>query len=319
MTNRKRPEISERLAESITSVEAHEQKVRREFQIDDYARKVQVPRESLQNNETVYRYMSVLRDAEAGADRLGVYSTIDAVIPRDDPVREKTRSASLLYATEQVILEDGFPEWDRTKGVDLESEATESITRHLTEAAKPYGLTVDVTEEWERRRIDEVDVFGMPYRPEGAPMQGMWTGAPMTLGQSEPWQRPGGGSTYWYWPDWPNERHDREHMADLAVEAKRQGMHPERPAVDPKAHTLLTALVYGRRMVTATENLAGLPPAPGMTPPATERLTRVAPLNRLAVAVLEDALRPGRLTREGFAAGLRPVVDAYGLVLRDRV
>ena len=44
-----------------------------------------------------------------------------------------------------------------------------------------------------------------------------------------------------------------------------------------------------------------------------ERLRRVAPLNRLAVGVLEDAVRPGTMTREQFAGELAPVLRTYGL------
>ena len=71
--------------------------------------------------------------------------------------------------------------------------------------------------------------------------------------------------------------------------------------------------VYGRQLVAETEGLSDLPPAPGMTPPAKERLRRVAPLNRLAVGVLEDAVRPGAMTSERLASELTPVLGTYGL------
>jgi hypothetical protein len=50
-----------------------------------------------------------------------------------------------------------------------------------------------------------------------------------------------------------------------------------------------------------------------MTPPAQERLRRVAPLNRLAVNVLEDAVRPGTMTPERVRGELAPVLRTYGL------
>ena len=50
-----------------------------------------------------------------------------------------------------------------------------------------------------------------------------------------------------------------------------------------------------------------------MTPSAQERLRRVAPLNRLAVGVLEDVVRPGSMTRERFAGELTLVLRTYGL------
>ena len=105
-------------------------------------------------------------------------------------------------------------------------------------------------------------------------------------------------------------RHVTGDWGDLGEEATRQGIDPHRPATDPVMHTLLTGIVYGRQLVTETEELSDLPPAPGMTPPAQERLRRVAPLNRLAVGLLEDAVRPGAMTS---GAELTPVLRTYGL------
>jgi hypothetical protein len=157
-----------------------------------------------------------------------------------------------------------------------------------------------------------------PFRPTPDPVEGVWTGAPFTAGQPEPWRRADGRDDLWYWPDWPNERHDREHLQALGDEATRQGIDPARPAADPVVHTLLTGIVYGRALIEETEQLEGLPPAPGMTPTAQERLGRVAPLNRLAVEVLEDGVHPGTMTREHFAVGLVPVLETYGLHLKAR-
>ena len=77
--------------------------------------------------------------------------------------------------------------------------------------------------------------------------------------------------------------------------------------------TFLTGIVYGRQLVAGTQELSDLPPAPGMTPPAQERLRRVAPLNRLAVGVLEDVVRPGAMTSQRLARELTPVLRTYGL------
>ncbi|MGH3847120.1 MAG: hypothetical protein ACRDS0_37725, partial [Pseudonocardiaceae bacterium] len=148
-------------------------------------------------------------------------------------------------------------------------------------------MSVAVSDAWREQRHQDVWVLGMPDRPEPVPASGLWAGAPFTTAGEEPWVRDGDRFSEWYWPDWPNERHDPEHLRALGDEARRQGIDAELPASDPVMHTLLTGIVYGRQLVAETEGLVGLPPAPGLTPPAHERLTRVAPLNRLAVAVLE--------------------------------
>ena len=174
-------------------------------------------------------------------------------------------------------------------------------------------MSVDVPEGWRRRRSIAILEGSEPFRPTSDPVVGVWTGAPFTSGQPEPWRRADDRDDLWYWPDWLNERHDREHLQALGEEATRQGIDPERPATDPVVHTLLTGIVYGRQLVVETEELFDLPPAPGMTPPAQERLRRVAPLNRLAVGVLEDAVKPGVMTSERLASELTPVLRTYGL------
>jgi hypothetical protein len=65
------PEIPRYLQESVRSAAAYEQDARRDFQISDYARKRQIPEVSMQTNETVRRYVTVLRDVDAAAVRLG--------------------------------------------------------------------------------------------------------------------------------------------------------------------------------------------------------------------------------------------------------
>jgi hypothetical protein len=310
------PELPEHLKESLSSVEAYEQQVRREFQITDYARKLQIPQESMETNPTVYRYVSVLRDADAASERLGRYEAIRPVLEEGSLAAERTGQASLLYAAEKMILEEGFPMWDQARRIDLDPErGGYSLTGLLDRAGAPYGLEVDVSEGWEEQQDYNVLVLGKPFRPQPEPAAGLWTGAPFTTAGEEPWQREGDRFHEWYWPDWPNERHDPEHLRALAEEATRHGIHP-RPRVDPVMHTLLTGLLYGRRLVEETQDVDGLPPALGLMPPAHERLARVAPLNGLAVAVLEDAVRPGSLTPARFATVLEPVVKLYALIIK---
>ena len=221
-----------------------------------------------------------------------------------------------LYRAEQMILEEGFPQWDETRQIDLNPVSRSSLTKLLARAVKPHGLSIHVPEGWVQRRMYEAMVLNKWFPPLPEPAAGLWTGAPLrTQGwdPAEPWERSAPGK--WYLPDLPNERHDPEHLQALAEEASRHGVAPDRPRVDPAMHTLLTALVYGRQLVEETEDLDALPPAPGLTPSAHERLARVAPLNRLAVAVLEDAVRPGSLTRDHVTSELSSVVKTYGLVL----
>jgi hypothetical protein len=315
-----RPVIPEYLKESVRSAEAYEQDARRDFQISDYARKNQIPETSMQTNEAVRRYVTVLRDADAAQVRLERFEATAFGKTAEPLVQARIAQASSLYAAERTILEEGF-QAHLDGGVDLPANPIDldpwrgdSITTRLDEAAKPYGLFVDVPQGWRRKRSEDImSGVAKSYRPMPDPVEGIWTGAPLTTGQPEPWQRADGRHDLWYRPDWPNERHDREHLQALGQEATRQGLDPERPRTDPVVHTLLTGIVYGRQLVAQTEQLEGLPPAPGMTPPAQERLRRVAPLNRLAVGILEDAVRPGAMTRERVAVELAPVLDTYGL------
>jgi hypothetical protein len=313
------PEIPDYLQESVRSAGAYEQDARREFQISEWARKRQIPEPSMQTNATVRRYVTVLRDADAATDRLGRYEVTDFAKEADPVAHERMGQASLLYAAEVTILEEGFqPHLPggvdlEARPIDLDPQRGDSITKRLDRVVKPFGLSVDVPEGWRRRRFRAIMEGRETRRPTPPPVEGLWTGAPFTTAQEEPWRRADGRDHLWYWPDWPNERHDREHLQSLAEEATRQGVDPDRPRTDPVMHTLLTGIVYGRQLVAETENLDGLPPAPGMTPPAQERLRRVAPLNQLAVGVLEDAVRPGSMTRERLTSELTPVVDTYGL------
>src|SRR3954449_6777363 len=318
-------EIPQYLRESVRSAGAYEQDARRDFQISDYARKRQIPEMSMQTNETVRRYVTVLRDVDAAQVRLGRLEAKEFVKEADPLAHERMGQASLLYAAEEMILEEGLQS-HLAGGVDMPTRPIDidpirgnsSLTGLLDHAAQPYGLSVAVPEGWRQRRFRAITQGLEPHRPTPDPVQGVWIGAPFTTGQDEPWQRADGLNHLWYWPDWPNERHDREHLQALGEEATRQGVDPDQPQTDPVMHTLLTGILYGRQLVAETEDLEGLPPAPGMTPSAQERLRRVAPLNRLAVEVLEDGVHPGTMTREHFAVGLVPVLGSYGLRLRSR-
>jgi hypothetical protein len=322
MPNPERPAIPDYLQESVRSAEAYEQDARRDFQISEWARKRQIPEGSM-HNKTVRRYVTVLRDADAAQVRLGRFETREFVKEADPVAHERMGQASLLYAAEKMILEEGFQAQldggvDLPVGpIDIDPVRKSSLTRLLDRVAQPYGLSV--AEDWYDRRDEEIFSGVLPpYRPRPDAVRGIWTGAPFTAGQDEPWRRPDERDHLWYWPDWPNERHDREHLQALGEEATRHGIGPAAPRTDPVVHTLLSGMVYGRQLVTETQELHHLPPAPGMTPTAQERLRRVAPLNSLAVEILEDAVHPGTMTREHFAVGLVPVLRTYDLRIRSR-
>src|SRR3954453_17421494 len=101
-------EIPQYLRESVRSVAAYEQDARRDFQISDYARKRQIPEVSMQTNETVRRYVTVLRDVDAAQVRLGRFEAKEFVKQANPLAHERMGQASLLYAAEKLILEEGF-------------------------------------------------------------------------------------------------------------------------------------------------------------------------------------------------------------------
>lgn len=269
MTERQRPEIPVDLKRAVLSVEAYEQQVRREFQITDYARKLQIPRKTMETNSTVYRYVSVLRDADAAAERLGRFEMRKSIFQNDPRAEAKLDQASLLYAAEVMILEEGFQ--TRMGGVDLAPNqihldpirGVSSLTGLLDEVGEPYGLRVDVPGGWEEELVYHDVVLGEPFPRLPQPAAGVWAGAPLTTAGNEPWRREGDRFHEWYWPDWPNERHDPEHRRALAQEAERQEVDPDQPRTNPVMHTLLTGLVYGRQLVEQTERVHGLPSASG--------------------------------------------------------
>src|SRR5688572_11594096 len=118
MPDPERPVIPAHLQESVRSAAAYEQDARRDFQISDYARKRQIPESSMQTNETVRRYVTVLRDADAAQVRLGRFETREFVKAAGSVAYERVSQASLLYAAERTILEEGFQS-HLAGGVDL--------------------------------------------------------------------------------------------------------------------------------------------------------------------------------------------------------
>src|SRR3954447_3312844 len=108
MSKGEKPAIPNYLQESVRSAEAYEQDARREFQIGDYARKRQIPELSMQTNATVRRYVTVLRDANAARGRLGRFEAKEFMNEADLVAYDRTGQASLLYAAEKMILEEGF-------------------------------------------------------------------------------------------------------------------------------------------------------------------------------------------------------------------
>src|SRR5262245_36593710 len=138
MTEGEIPDIPQHLKDTVISVEAYEQQERRKFQIRDYARKLQIPQESMETNATVDLYIAVLRDADAGFERL-LGARTDK-ITMDEGVRVRIGQAAALYHAEKIILEEGFPIWDEARRIDLDPRrGTHSLTGLLDRAARPLG------------------------------------------------------------------------------------------------------------------------------------------------------------------------------------
>ena len=132
------PDILQQLSADIPSVEAHEQQERRAFQIREVARVLQIPDDSVEANATVARYVTVLRDAQAGWERLRGSRTKD-VLEGEPLLQERTGQAAALYHAEQVILEEGFgygvvPE---VRPIHLDPSRGTSLTSLLDRAAEP--------------------------------------------------------------------------------------------------------------------------------------------------------------------------------------
>src|SRR3954447_26191544 len=151
------PGIPDYLQDSVRSAAAYEQDVRREFQIEDYARKRQIPETSMENR-TVHHFVTVLRDADAARDRLGRLETKQFVREADPLAYERMVQASLLYAAEKMILEEGFQAHLHggvdlpARSIDLDPVRRSSLTRLLDRAVGPYGLSVAVPDDFYGKR-----------------------------------------------------------------------------------------------------------------------------------------------------------------------
>jgi hypothetical protein len=295
MSEEESSDIPQHLRDGLPSAEAYEQDARREYQIAETAWRLKIPRESLRNM-TVRRYVSVLRDLEAAHERLEWPEAEEFVTPEGSPREDRERQVRVLYMAGEMLMKDGF----------ANHRADISQLKHWFDGlAQRYGAEVE---------YDRVQPAPEPHRATGP----LWTGRSADEPAPQvPWPTDVDESGQW-WDrfDLPNERHDREHLGQLAHEARRQMLRPDAAGSDPIAHGLLARLVHGRRLVVGTTALAGLPEAPGLTPSAQERLTRIAPLNRLAVAVLEEEFHPGRLSPSVVTGELNEVGRAYGLKIR---
>lgn len=288
-------EIPDHLIESLPSAGAYEQDTRREYQIAETAWRLKIPEEGL-SNLTVRRYLGVVRDLETAHERLEWPEVEEFVTPGGSPREDRERQVRVLYMAGEMLLKDGLG----TQRADV------SQLKHWFDGlARRYGAEV----EYDRAHP----------APESDPATGpLWSGRSADEPAPEvPWPTKVDASGQW-WDrfDLPNERHDREHLGQLADEARRQGLRPDAASSDPVVHGLLARLVHGRRLVVDTTALGGLPEAPGLTPSAQERLTRIAPLNRLAVAVLGEEFHPGRLSPSVVTGELNEVGRAYGLKIR---
>src|SRR4051812_39037974 len=162
MSKGEKPAIPNYLQESVRSAESYEQDARRDFQIGDYARKRQIPESSMQTNGTVRRYVTVLRDADAAAVRLGRFEAKEFVKEADPVAYERMGQASLLYAAERTILEEGFQPHLAggvdlpVRPIDLDPKRGDCLTRRFDRVAKPFGLSVDVPEGWRRKRFEDI-------------------------------------------------------------------------------------------------------------------------------------------------------------------
>ena len=304
------------MVDSVTSVEAHEQETRREYQIRDRARVLQIPLENFESDAAIHQYVSILRDIKAAAERVSPLlkraenRAGRPLVSDGSPERTRLGQAHHLYEGAALILEEGFASVDGLRRVETIPDTIRSITRYLDSAAKPLGLRV--------AEADPHAVWRDDYKPrQPIPAEGVWTGGEFMPGGLEaPWDRGPNKDYEWFWPDEPNERHDPEHLRVLAEEARQYGFYPTQPEVDPKLHTLLSGLVYGKQIVDEVAVGRSLPPPPGLTPSADARLAQVSSLVGLALVAHEDALKPGSLTPERFNHELAPVIAAFDLRIK---
>jgi hypothetical protein len=285
-------EILHNLDQSLPSVEAYKQDERREYQIAETAWRLKIPKDSL-GNPTVHRYVGVLRDLEAARERLEWPEGLEPAegSPRDD----RENQARVLYMAGEMLLKDGLG----TQRADL------TQLKHWFD-----GLA--------RRNGAEITYDNLLHPVPESPLASgpLWTGrSGSEPAPRVPWPEAASGEDGLWWDrfDLPNGQQDHEHLAQLRAEARHQGLPEDRPRNDPVARGLLGRLVDARRLVADTSDLSGLPEAPGLIPSAQQRLAGIAPLNRLAVSVLEEEFYPGRLSPSRVTGELNEVGRAHGL------
>jgi len=294
MSEGERPPIPAHLREGLKSAGKYEIDALREYQIDNIRWCMRIAPENFEQNETIRRYVTVRRDAEAMVDRLR-WPDLRNVVSTQTPLFDQLAQARRLYVAEKMVLAEGF------EG----RLAMSSLGSTLDTVVRRYGLRI-----WESPWSDP----GIPDPRLIEPAE-LWTASAQEPMPSKPWKHPA-GEHWWYWPDMPNERQDPEHMRALQHEPERQGIPGALAGFDPATHVTLSALVYGRELVRQTEELGGLPSALGLKPSALTRLQRVAGLNRLAIASVEEAIRPGRLSADEVRTGVAPVLEPYGLPIK---
>lgn len=306
MTEGEVPEIPQHLQESLPSAGAQEEAIRRDYQIREMAWRHRIPEASL-SNPTVHRYVSTLRDLDAALERnLQPSAEIDTPVPS---LNEEVVRARGIYSLAQLLLTDGVG-----RGYLDEAELGHTVDQLVQRFAGKRAV-------WEHSR---------PHREPTPPSLGLWFGNvteddyPLT-GRESCTERYDG---WWVRPDATTERDDPEHRAALAEEARRQGWPDDEFHGDALARSMITEderrrdiekrslfsnVVYARQLASATTDLDALPPAPGMTPSAVDRLARVAPLMKLAVRTLEEPFHPGGLDPREVTDELAKITQPLGL------
>lgn len=297
------PEIPQHLVDAVISTEAFDQRERRAHQMRLLAQNHLIPQRSLETNAMVNRYVGVARDAWAAAAALGEHDPLymPNVFAEGSYAHVRAEQARRAYEVETDVLLGDFP--DRTG--PSEGINAWSFRLNLGAVVKPLGLTVKGFKEFAARERGSATVI----RNAGP----LWNTGRPEPSVKDPWERSDGLSYRWSHPDGQFERHDRDHLGRLAQEAVRQGL-PSGAESDALTHTLLTGIIKARDLVAATTDFTGLPDAPGVAPSAQDRLQHVSPLNRAALALLEDAVHPrGRHAVDQLAATLTPFLATYGL------
>jgi hypothetical protein len=274
--------------------------MRRDYQIRVTAWERGIPQVSL-DNPTVYRYASVLRDVAAAhrrEDLTDPYLSVQRAVPAPRAGSEadgRLRQYRQLNLLSAIVLNEGFPG---------SGHHVSDVGHYLDHLVRPLGtIAENVFEEEEYRPA--VEVSGMWSRDNAA--GDTYPGAVVEVDEAAL----GKYSGWWSRPDTLVERDDREHLALIEAEAHRQGVQAQ-SSTDRDLYPSLSRLVYARQLKAETTDLVGLPPAPGLRPGATERLTRVARLVILARRTLEEQFQPGALDPNDVLSALVPVARSVG-------